>query len=149
VITRSLPFVLSGFAVALAVYVVLRDPAASGPARASDDRALRAEVARLRSEVQFLAGALARSSRAPAAADVRATDGAPQPDSAPAAPERTAAAVTRVEAPAGITVKLDEHGVPAVQNRDPALVGQAIVVQVHRADGSLEPMPITVPPVAP
>jgi hypothetical protein len=141
---RSIPLVLSGFALALAVYAALRSPSNESRAGTCEGWVSRADHERLRAEVQLLARALARQSAARGEVTAPTT---PSRDDDPV-PERHAE-ITRVEAPAGIRVNVDADGAVRVENRNPSLVGQTIIVQGHREDGTVQPMSILVPPVTP
>jgi hypothetical protein len=146
---RSLPFILSAFAVLLALYAALRGPPGRSGACACAGEVTRAEHDHLRSQMRFLASAFAQRA-VPAVAPNATVVEEPSAGSADdALADRRATEITRVDAPSGLSVNVAADGAVSVQNRDPALSGQTMVVHGHRADGTLQPITIIVPPVAP
>jgi hypothetical protein len=149
-------------ALAGAAYAVWSRPGPTGPVCDCETSSPAAEVAALRRRVEAAEAAVARGAMrqvAGVAVTPRPRDDEdpldPQPPSddtgdAPAVEDEDTAPPQYVGfevGERGITVVADEGGGLRVHNTDPTRVGETLTIQGRTADGRLENLTITVPPV--
>lgn len=150
---------LSAAAFVVAVYTSLR-PAPAAVAPACEHHEIEQALARLADRIATTERVVARSAVRRAgetmAAPPRAVDpggsGDGGTDETLAAdaldPDRfrTAPRYERLDAPAGIEVTQNDDGSFVVRNTDPALSNQLVMVKARRDDGTIDDVPVTVPP---
>jgi hypothetical protein len=151
--------VLAVAAFGVAVHASVRPTTGPATAATCDHAAMEAELARLRERVDIAERAVSRQSirRVGAALEEQAHTSStpadesvevPTEDDAADEPERfqTAPVYTRIEAPSGLEVTQAENGAFAVRNTDPGLANRVIIVKARREDGTIDDVPIAVPP---